>query len=279
MVTTKNRESTSDLERGLPLRTHKWSIASGRGRAPSRPLAELSGSVETKAPRRLTLPNLGPQRLPAKLVARSEPGGPLEISSRPSDPSERSVPPLFCLCEGARRPLNVFWAICASIGGLGFFSLGIASFFRVDFLFFSTPLGVNFVPQGATLTFYGVIGMILGGFNALYAAWGVGSALDVFNSAEGRTYHLRRDTIGKLGLSCSVTPAHAVRRVCLRFAGASAQIWLEIRGNAPRGALRTSLDGVARGISPSAAQCLAVRLSRLLRVPLYVDSNGPTGRS
>jgi hypothetical protein len=173
----------------------------------------------------------------------------------------------------------VFCAICASVGGLGFFFLGVASFFRVDFLFFSTPLGVNFVPQGATLTFYGIIGMVLGGFNALYVAWGVGSALDVFDSTEGCIYHLRRDTIGKLGLSCSATPVYVVRRVYLRFTEASARIWLEIRGNAPGRTLRTSLDGVARSASPFDAQYLAVRLSRLLRVPLHVDSDGTTGRS
>jgi hypothetical protein len=131
--------------------------------------------------------------------------------------------------------------------------------------------------------------MVLGGFNALYVAWGVGSALDVFNSIEGRIYLLRRNTIGKLGLSCSAILVRGVRRIHLtpgettdnprRLAGVSAQVWLEVRGNAPERTLIASLGSVAGNVSSFDAQYLAVRLSRLLRVPLCIDSDGLTGRS
>jgi len=65
---------------------------------------------------------------------------------------------------------------------------------------------VAFVPQGATLLFYGVVGLTLGLFIGYGSIAGVGSALDVFDEDKRRIFLIRRSFGGKLGLFSFVIP-------------------------------------------------------------------------
>lgn len=57
---------------------------------------------------------------------------------------------------GSRRFSNMLWASVSAIGGIGFLLAGLSSYFHTNFLLVSDPSGIQFIPQGAALTFYGV---------------------------------------------------------------------------------------------------------------------------
>jgi hypothetical protein len=81
---------------------------------------------------------------------------------------------------GSRRFSNVFWAMTASLGGLGFLLAGLSTFFGRNLLFFSDSSNIPFVPQGLVLVFYGVVGLILGVFLCLTVRWDVGLGCNEF---------------------------------------------------------------------------------------------------
>ena len=54
---------------------------------------------------------------------------------------------------GSRRFSNYFWAFFLFCGGLSFLLAGISSYFRVNFLPFSNPKELVFIPQGLVMIF------------------------------------------------------------------------------------------------------------------------------
>ena len=76
---------------------------------------------------------------------------------------------------GSNRLSNMFWALSTSLGGLGFFFMGLLSYFHVTLIRFLNSTYINFLPQGIVLLFYGSIGVILGIYLWLMVFWDVGS--------------------------------------------------------------------------------------------------------
>jgi hypothetical protein len=54
------------------------------------------------------------------------------------------------------------------LGGLGFVSVGLASYFQLQLFFLKSDI-ITFIPQGILMTFYGFTGMLLG----LFLFWNV----------------------------------------------------------------------------------------------------------
>ena len=60
---------------------------------------------------------------------------------------------------GSRRFSNYFWALFLLVGGLGFLLAGISSYFNRNFLPFSNPSELTFIPQGLVMMFYGTLSL------------------------------------------------------------------------------------------------------------------------
>lgn len=82
---------------------------------------------------------------------------------------------------GSRRFSNFFWAIIILLGGLGFFIVGLSSFFKFNILNFLDASEIIFFPQGLVMCFYGFLGIILSIYQWSLIAWKIGEGYNEFN--------------------------------------------------------------------------------------------------
>jgi hypothetical protein len=98
---------------------------------------------------------------------------------------------------GARRFSNFFWAGISTIGGVGFLLAGLSSYFGKNFLIVSDTTGLQFVPQGVALAFYGVAGCSVAAYLWGTMALNVGGGYNEFNKASGEVTIFRWGFPGK----------------------------------------------------------------------------------
>jgi len=70
-------------------------------------------------------------------------------------------------------------------------------FFKVNLLLLSDSSGIEFIPQGIVLLFYGTVGSILGIFLLLTIVWNVGSGYNEYNKDSQTIVLYRRSFPGK----------------------------------------------------------------------------------
>jgi hypothetical protein len=98
---------------------------------------------------------------------------------------------------GSRRLSNFWWATIIGLGGIGFLSAGLSSYYQIELLPFANTKALFFIPQGVVMTFYGTIGSILSFFLWLTILWDVGSGYNQFNKEKGYIEILRLGFPGK----------------------------------------------------------------------------------
>ena len=98
---------------------------------------------------------------------------------------------------GSRRFSNYFWTIILFLGGLGFLTAGISSYFQKNLLGFINSEQLSFLPQGLVMTFYGVIAISLSLYIALTIFWDVGSGYNEFDKENELVRIARRGFPGK----------------------------------------------------------------------------------
>lgn len=98
---------------------------------------------------------------------------------------------------GSRRFSNYFWAAVTALGGIGFLLAGLSSYLKVNLLLVSDPTGLQFVPQGVALLFYGVAGSLLSLYLWLTLLWNVGGGYNEFNKKTGKVKIFRWGFPGK----------------------------------------------------------------------------------
>lgn len=86
---------------------------------------------------------------------------------------------------GSRRLSNYWWATSILIGGLGFFIVGLSSYLNIEILPFTNSSELMFLPQGAVMTFYGTIALIISIFIWFTIIWNVGGGYNKFDNNEG----------------------------------------------------------------------------------------------
>lgn len=86
---------------------------------------------------------------------------------------------------GSRRLSNYWWATFILVGGLGFFLVGLSSYFKVELLPFTKSSELLFVPQGLIMTFYGTIAIFISFFLWLTIIWNIGGGYNEFNNDKG----------------------------------------------------------------------------------------------
>lgn len=167
---------------------------------------------------------------------------------------------------GSRRISNLLWAVIVTMGGLGFLLAGLSSYLNTNLLLVSDPSGLQFIPQGVALTFYGVAGSLLATYLWLLLVWDVGGGYNEFDKNTEKITISRKGYPGKN------------RRVTVEIPIADVQsVRAEIReGLSPKRALYLRskkrrdlpLTRVGEPIALSTLENQGAELARFLEVPL-----------
>lgn len=98
---------------------------------------------------------------------------------------------------GSRRFSNYFWTIFLLLGGLGFLLAGISSYFNKNFLPFSNPSELVFIPQGLVMMFYGTLSLGLSIYIGFTVILDIGSGYNEYNKIENLVKIIRKGFPGK----------------------------------------------------------------------------------
>jgi len=98
---------------------------------------------------------------------------------------------------GSRRVENYIWSIVLFFGGLAFILVSLSSALNKPLFPFITIPDLNFIPQGAVMLFYGILGIGFSIYLSLLMFWDVGSGYNEFNKADSTIRIVRRGTPGE----------------------------------------------------------------------------------
>nr|YP_010945726.1 photosystem I assembly protein Ycf4 [Ulnaria ulna]WGN98716.1 photosystem I assembly protein Ycf4 [Ulnaria ulna] len=98
---------------------------------------------------------------------------------------------------GSRRFSNYFWAFVLLLGGLGFLLAGISSYFNKNFLPFSNPSELVFIPQGLVMMFYGTLSLGLSLYISFTIILDIGGGYNEYNKFENLVKIVRKGFPGK----------------------------------------------------------------------------------
>nr|QNO34386.1 photosystem I assembly protein Ycf4 [Pueraria montana var. lobata]UWI53539.1 photosystem I assembly protein Ycf4 [Pueraria montana var. lobata]UWI53622.1 photosystem I assembly protein Ycf4 [Pueraria montana var. thomsonii] len=97
----------------------------------------------------------------------------------------------------SRKLSNFFWAFIIFLGSLGLLLVAISSYLGMDFFFVSEFIYFPFIPQGATMAFYGIGGLFISFYLWSIILWDVGGGYDIFNKKEKKVRFVRWGFPGK----------------------------------------------------------------------------------
>jgi len=98
---------------------------------------------------------------------------------------------------GSRNFSNFFWAFFLNLGGSAFLLTGISSYIKINLLPFTNGKNLVFLPQGATMLFYGTISLSLSIYIILTLYFNVGSGYNEYNCQESVVKIIRKGFPGK----------------------------------------------------------------------------------
>jgi hypothetical protein len=98
---------------------------------------------------------------------------------------------------GSRRFSNYFWSFILLIGGLGFLLAGVSSYFNKNFLPFSNPSELVFIPQGLVMMFYGTLSLGLSIYISFTIILDIGGGYNEYNKFENLVKIVRKGFPGK----------------------------------------------------------------------------------
>lgn len=101
------------------------------------------------------------------------------------------------MITGSRRFSNYFWGLFLLLGGLGFLLAGISSYFNTNFLPFSNPSELAFIPQGLVMMFYGTLSFGLSVYIFFTIIFDVGGGYNEYNKLENLVKIVRKGFPGK----------------------------------------------------------------------------------
>lgn len=98
---------------------------------------------------------------------------------------------------GSRRFSNYFWAISLFFGGIGFVLAGLSSYFKINFLPFTNPTELVFIPQGLVMIFYGTLSLGISIYISITVILDIGSGYNEYNKIENLVKIVRKGFPGK----------------------------------------------------------------------------------
>jgi hypothetical protein len=167
---------------------------------------------------------------------------------------------------GARRLSNYWWATVASIGGIGFLLAGLSTYFHVNLLIVSDPTGLQFIPQGAALSFYGVAGCLVALYLWLTVIWNLGGGYNEFNRETGSIKVFRWGFPGKnrrIELDCPIEDVQSVRAEISEGLNPKRALYLRVKQRRD-----IPLTPVGKMMALSQLENQGAELARFLQVPL-----------
>jgi hypothetical protein len=167
---------------------------------------------------------------------------------------------------GSRRLSNYWWASIVSIGGVGFLLAGLSIYLKVNLLLVTDLTGIQFIPQGVALLFYGVAGSLLALYLWLSILWNVGGGYNEFNKKTGKVTIFRWGYPGKnrrIQLESKLEDVQSVRVQVKEGLNPKREIYLRVKQRRD-----IPLTRVGQPLSLSELENTGAELARFLEVPL-----------
>jgi Ycf4 len=167
---------------------------------------------------------------------------------------------------GSRRFSNYFWAVSISIGATGFVLASLSSYTQTNFLPFSDPTQLIFVPQGLVMGLYGTVGLLLALYLWLAIVWDLGGGYNEFNKESQQVKIFRWGFPGKnrkIELTCPLDDVQAVKVTLKEGLNPQRNLYLRVKGMR-----EIPLTRVGRPIALATLENQAAELVRFLGVPL-----------
>lgn len=167
---------------------------------------------------------------------------------------------------GSRRLSNYWWASIVSIGGVGFLLAGLSIYLKVNLLLVTDLTGIQFIPQGVALSFYGVAGSLLALYLWLSILWNVGGGYNEFNKKTGKVTIFRWGYPGKnrrIELESKLEDVQSVRVQVKEGLNPKREIYLRVKQRRD-----IPLTRVGQPLPLSELENTGAKLARFLEVPL-----------
>ncbi|MGB2924880.1 MAG: photosystem I assembly protein Ycf4 [Limnothrix sp.] len=167
---------------------------------------------------------------------------------------------------GSRRFSNFLWATVSAIGGVGFLLAGLSSYFDKNFLLVSDTSALQFIPQGAALTFYGIAGTLLSAYLWFVSFLNVGGGYNEFNKKTGKVKIFRYGFVGEnriIDLEYPIGNVLAIRAEIKEGLNPRRVLYLRLKGKGD-----IPLNRVGEQISIGELENQGAELARFLTVPL-----------
>ncbi|AFY77147.1 MAG: photosystem I assembly protein Ycf4 [Hydrococcus sp. C42_A2020_068] len=167
---------------------------------------------------------------------------------------------------GSRRLSNYWWATVAAVGGVGFLLAGLSSYLKVNLLVVSDTRGLQFVPQGVALLFYGVTGSLVSLYMWLTILWNVGGGYNEFNKETGKFKIFRWGFPGKnrrIEIECPIADVQSVKADIKEGINPKRALYLRVKQRRD-----IPLTRVGQPIALSELENQGAELARFLGVPL-----------
>ena len=167
---------------------------------------------------------------------------------------------------GARRLSNYWWATVILVGATGFILAAISSYTKINFLPFSDPTELIFVPQGLVMGLYGAAGLLLALYLWLIIIWNVGGGFNEFNRETGMVRVFRWGFPGKnrqIEVAHPIEDVQAIRVDIREGLNPRRALYLRVKGKGD-----VPLTRVGQPLPLSELENQGAELARFLEVPL-----------
>jgi Ycf4 len=167
---------------------------------------------------------------------------------------------------GARRFSNYWWATIVTIGATGFFLAGLSSYTQINFIPFSDPTQLIFLPQGLVMGLYGTAGLLLATYLWLSISWNLGGGYNEFNKDTQQVTIFRQGFPGKnraVTLNCNMSDVQAVKVMLKDGVSPKRSLYLRVKNMR-----EIPLTRVGQPMGLASLENQAAELVRFLAVPL-----------
>lgn len=88
---------------------------------------------------------------------------------------------------------NLFFICVILMGSIGFFIVGLSSYLKYNIIFFLDSKDIIFFPQGITMIFYGISGILVSIYQILLIFFEVGDGFNEFDKSKGTMRIFRKN--------------------------------------------------------------------------------------
>ncbi|MEB3827669.1 photosystem I assembly protein Ycf4 [Phormidium sp. CCY1219] len=167
---------------------------------------------------------------------------------------------------GSRRITNYLVASVVTLGATGFLLASLSSYYKVNFLPFSDPTQLVFIPQGLVMGFYGVAGLLLALYLWMTILLNVGGGYNEFNKDKNEVRIFRWGFPGKnrkIDINYPLDDVQSIRVDVKEGLNPKRVLYLRVKGHNP-----IPLSRVGQPIPLAELENEGAELARFLGVPL-----------